>query len=115
MSINVVNKHRHEPSKDDIYVGRGSPLGNPYSHRGNLTGTKADVLVDTRERAIEMYENLLRYHIETKTKGVLDELNKIAHRELEGKTTNLVCYCSPQACHGEVIKKIIMEVINAAR
>ncbi len=104
--ITVVNKHKHEPSPDDIYVGRGSPLGNPYSHRG---GTKADVLVDTRERAIEMYENLLRVHIEKKTKAVIAELNKIGQRELEGKHTNLVCFCAPQSCHAEVIKKIILE------
>lgn len=111
MAINVVNKHKHLPTNDDIYVGRGSPLGNPYSHRG---GTKASTLVDTRERAVEMYEHLLRYHIEVGTKGVMDELNKIGHRELDGKTTNLVCYCAPLACHAQVIKKIIMEKINAA-
>lgn len=108
--INIVNKHVAEVTKDDIYIGRGSPLGNPYSH---MQGTKADVVVATREAAIEAYERLLRHHIETGTKPVMAELNKIAHREMDGKNTNLVCFCVPHACHGEVIKKIIMEKISA--
>lgn len=78
--ITIKNKRTHEPHVNDFYVGRGSPLGNPYSHRG---GTKADVLVDTRERAIEMYETLLRLYIERKEPAVIAELNKIANRELD--------------------------------
>lgn len=110
MAISIVNRHKHLETVNDVYIGRGSPLGNPYSH---MSGTKADVVVATREEAIDMYETLLRHHIKSKTKAVVQELNKIANRELDGKDTNLVCFCAPNKCHGEVIKKIILEKINA--
>ncbi|QYW02210.1 unknown function [Stenotrophomonas phage Philippe] len=109
MTITVVNKHTHEPTKDDFYVGRGSPLGNPYSHRG---GTKASVLVNTREQALEMYETLLRLYIEKQEPAVMAELNKIGYRELEGKNTNLVGEQDPQFSHASIIKKIVLEYVS---
>ena len=45
----VVNKYK---SEYDVYIGRGSPWGNPFTHIKDKT-TKAEFIVDTREESIE--------------------------------------------------------------
>ena len=62
----------------DVYIGRGSKWGNPYS----------DV---SREEAIFLYK---RYFKEN------DELI-LALPELRGKV--LGCYCAPKDCHGDFL------------
>jgi hypothetical protein len=59
--INVVNKYKHQASENDIYIGRGSVLGNPFSH---LKSSKASVVVNSREEAIERYKSWL-YKLKT--------------------------------------------------
>jgi len=70
----------------DIYIGRGSIWGNPYVI--GKDGSRHDV--------IEKYRNWLVFdagHLHSKLK------------ELKGKT--LACWCSPKACHGDVLIKIL--------
>lgn len=86
-STTVVNKYR-EPY--DVYIGRGSKWGNPFSH---LEGTKAEFMVDSREEAIKAYEEYLRFR---------PDLMADLH-ELRGK--RLGCFCKPKACHGDVLAR----------
>jgi len=86
----VVNKYHKLPY--DIYIGRGSKWGNPFSHMSN---TKARFKVDTREEAIEKYREWIMTQ-----QHLLDSLD-----ELEGKT--LCCFCKPRACHGDVLIELI--------
>jgi hypothetical protein len=88
----VVNKYK-EPY--DIYIGRGSIWGNPFSHK---EGTKAIYKVETREEAIEKYREwiLAQPHL----------LKKI--KKLKGKT--LGCFCKPLKCHGDVLVELIEEL-----
>jgi len=74
----------------DVYIGRGSKWGNPYSHK---EGTKAEFIVSSRKEAIEKYEQYLLNNQE-----LMDSIG-----ELKGKV--LGCYCSPKSCHGEVLTK----------
>jgi len=70
----------------DVYIGRPSKWGNPYSHK---KGTSAKYKVETREEAIQKYkEHLLN------SPELLKDLC-----ELKGKT--LGCWCKPLACHGD--------------
>lgn len=72
-----------------IYIGRGSKWGNPFSH---LDKSKAEFRVGSRDQAIEKY----REWIKTQPR-LLKALPK-----LRGKT--LGCYCAPdQRCHGDVL------------
>lgn len=89
----VVNKKHGIPF--DIYIGRGSHWGNPFSHR---YGTMARYKVDTREEAIRCYEEWIRNQ---------PELMK-SLPELKGKV--LGCYCKPLTCHGDVLIKLINEL-----
>lgn len=101
--IKIVNKKTHTHSPNDIYIGRGSVLGNPYSHR---KGTKAEFVVDTREEAIALYKNWLMDKLERKDPEVCKAMNDIWLMAKAGNV-NLVCYCTPLPCHGDVLKEII--------
>ncbi len=96
--INVVNRKYHEPTDRDFYVGRGSPLGNPkrISH------------VTSREEAIGYYVDYLTAEIANGNKVIRGELNRIWKAARTGDV-NLVCFCKPQDCHGDFIKKLIEE------
>lgn len=93
----MVNKYK-EPY--DIYIGRGSLWGNPYTHL--KTGTKAEHTVETREESIIMFEKYLRQRLVNEP-DLKTELLK-----LSGKT--LGCFCKPKSCHGDVIAKIVTEL-----
>ena len=103
--IKVVNKHSHTPTANDFYIGRGSPVGNQYSH---LDNTKALYKVNSREEAVEKYEIQLNRDISSKRADVVDFLNQIYLKVKAGEEVNLICYCAPKKCHGDVIRKIIL-------
>jgi len=103
--IFVVNKHKHFPTNNDIYIGRGSPLGNPYTHLNE--NTKAEFIVENREEAINNYEVWINDKILNKDVEICNMLNKI-YLMAKKDDVNLVCYCVPKNdCHGFIIKKII--------
>lgn len=82
----------------DVYIGRGSKWGNPYTHIKDRE-TKAEYVVSTREQAIKLYRDwiLLR-------PDLLADLH-----ELKGK--RLGCYCFPKSCHGDVLVELIKEML----
>ena len=83
---------KREPS--DVYIGRGSKWGNPFTH---LDGTTARFRVGTREEAIARYASWIREQPE-----LLEALP-----ELAGKT--LGCWCAPKSCHGEILVELCRE------
>ncbi|QYW06611.1 hypothetical protein uav_080 [Pseudomonas phage UAVern] len=97
MAATVVNKYKVNMDDPDIvYIGRGSKWGNVYSHK---KGTKAQYWVETREKAVNAYKQLLWHCIKA------GQITKEDLLELDGK--RLACYCAPQACHGDVLVKAI--------
>lgn len=84
----VINKHHGNVPADAVYIGRGSPWGNPFSH---MEGTTAFYKVNTREEAIEAYKHWFLRQTDL----------FLRLKELRGKT--LVCYCSPKSCHGDIL------------
>ena len=111
MAINVVNVYKHKPTKNDVYIGRGkgSVLGNPYTSRV-LKNTKAEFQVETNEEAVAKYEEYILKKIEEKDEAICNELNRI-YKIAKTDDVNLVCFCKPKPCHGDVIKRIIDEKI----
>ena len=85
MTPRVVHCKREE---FDVYVGRGSKWGNPYSHK---EGTLAEHVVGSRSEAIQKFEEYLLSNEE-----LMGSLS-----ELKGKT--LGCWCKPKSCHGDII------------
>lgn len=82
------NKRAKTAPKNAVYIGRPSKWGNPFE-----IGKDGD-----RNTVIEKYRRYLEHH---------PELLEAARRELHGK--DLVCWCAPAACHGDVL----IEVANA--
>lgn len=83
-------------------VHRGYALGNPYTHIKDKK-TKAQVLVSTREEAIERYkryfEESLKINPEFKA-----EFDKIVDACMEYDEVFLGCYCNlNESCHADYI------------
>lgn len=81
----------------DIYIGRPSIWGNPYSSKPSKY---AKEIVNNKREAIEKYKNYILNNPE-----LLEKLN-----ELRGKT--IACWCKEnEKCHGDVL----IELINKGR
>lgn len=80
----------------DIYIGRPSKWGNPFTHLKDKK-TSAKHMVRNREEAVEAY----RQWITTgEGKHLLNDLS-----ELKGKV--LGCWCKPQSCHGDILVELV--------
>lgn len=99
MATRVVNLYKE---KYDVYIGRGSPFGNPFTHKND--GTKASIVVESREEAIELYALWLVGDVEIPG---LEPPTKDEIKALKGKT--LGCYCKPKDCHGDVLAALAEE------
>lgn len=78
--------------KYDVYIGRPSKWGNPYSHK---EGTLAEFKVNSREEAVRKFEEYL-----ISNEDLMKDLPS-----LKGKV--LGCWCKPKACHGDILVKYI--------
>ncbi|MFA5347055.1 MAG: DUF4326 domain-containing protein [Methanoregula sp.] len=86
--MRILNKYKDGFPPGSVYIGRPSPFGNPFSIGKD----------GSREEVIEKYRQWLQDQ---------PRLVKIMKRELKGK--DLVCFCSPKPCHGDVIKEVVEE------
>lgn len=85
----VLNKHKDTAIPlDAVYIGRPSKWGNPF-----VIGRDGD-----RDDVIDQYYDYLMDN---------PELIAAAKKELRGK--DLVCFCKPKACHGDLLLKIANE------
>jgi hypothetical protein len=69
----------------DVYIGRPSKWGNPFMI--GLDGTREEVIKQYNDWIMTQYD-----------------LVKAAKIELKGKI--LGCWCSPLACHGDILVEI---------
>jgi hypothetical protein len=96
--IKVVNKRLQHGLGE--YIGRPSPLGNPFMI--GRDGNRDEVITKYYNWLI----NILLFDLGNPAAKELTRLRGIY--EDTGELT-LVCWCAPQACHGDVIKHIIEE------
>jgi hypothetical protein len=94
----VINRHHYGVRKGlpplpepNMYVGRGTPLGNPYS-LDDFPGSDRTIV-------LEMYKRWLWDKIKAGDAAVLGAMRKIRPE------THLVCSCYPKTCHADVIVK----------
>lgn len=81
--MKVLNK-RDASASAGVYIGRGSPWGNPFVI--GIDGDRAEVIAKFRVWAEQA-------------------IGKEWLAPLIGK--DLICYCAPQACHGDVLLEMI--------
>lgn len=98
-----LNKEDHSSDKNNFYAGRGSILGNPYTHLP-LEKTKAMYQSRTREEAIENYSGYfdIQYECNKQFKDIVDE---IYEKYKNGEDVFLGCFCYPLPCHCNIIEK----------
>lgn len=84
----VYNKYHKDAPEGAIYIGRPSPWGNPF-----VVGKDG-----TREQCIELYREWMMYQ---------PKLRERMRSELRGR--DLICFCAPKACHGDIILEIANE------
>jgi hypothetical protein len=99
--------------KEAINIARPSALGNPWTHIPSFVATHAQRRVSTREEAIARYDLWIREVL----KSSLNSPQKVEFEMLWAhyqKTNRLVmrCACTPAACHGDVLKRLLFERIT---
>jgi hypothetical protein len=95
--IKIGNKYHKDIGQ---YVGRGSPLGNPFPMKNK----------EDRDRVCDEYEKWFNNHKEDiEVKKELDRLYDIYKDK--GELT-LLCFCTPKRCHAETIKKYLEHKYN---
>ena len=83
--MTVLNKRN---SSKGVYIGRPSKWGNPFVIGAD--GSRADV--------VRKFEEYLKSN---------PRLMEAAKQELKGK--DLVCFCAPLPCHGDILSRIANE------
>lgn len=81
----VLNKYKSGIPSGAVYIGRPSKWGNPFTMGDD----------GTRDVVVAKYEEWIRTQ---------PQLLEAAKRELAGK--DLVCFCAPKKCHGDVLLAI---------
>lgn len=79
-----------------IYIGRPGPYGNPFKIGEIHNGIRLN-----RIMVLDCYEDWLLWSDQGQ------EVLKRAKKELIGK--NLICWCVPEACHGEILIKALTQ------
>ena len=80
--IKLYNIHTedHTSEENNFYIGRGSPLGNPFTHDGKRSNL-AKLSFPTREEAIEAYKLYFQemYKKDSVFKNAFDEILVVAY------------------------------------
>jgi hypothetical protein len=86
---------KHEPNAQ--YIGRGSPLGNPFVMKDE----------SQRELVCDQYRDWLYGEIAERNPVVIAELERLYNHALSYQTLTLGCFCAPKQCHGEIIRDVL--------
>lgn len=99
LETTVVNKDHGEPY--DVYIGRGSIFGNPYTH---VRSQHRTIAVSSRDEAIARYK---RWVLGLESVAFATRPTRDQVLALRGK--RLGCHCKPENCHGDVLVELIAE------
>ena len=116
MNIIIINKHYRRNLPNKFYIGRGSPLGNRYTHLSDIPNT---IQVDSIDEAVECFDDDLMKDIKNRKRTVCDYLNQIYTVALEWDIY-LECYCMDEIqpskrdhnCHATVVRRVILDKYN---
>lgn len=85
--MDVLNKRDVGNPLGSVYIGRPSKWGNPF-----VIGRDGD-----RDEVVRLYHE-----------WAIDRFEREELEELRGR--DLVCWCAPLLCHGDVLKKMVEEL-----
>lgn len=104
MKIRVVNKKLEGEYPGEVYIGRGSVLGNKF-----IIGRDGG-----REEVIEKYRVWLEKEMAKKGE-VYNYMVYLLKRAGRTKVLNLSCYCKPLPCHGDVVAERLIQLRKELR
>lgn len=103
--ITVRNKRNY--SGTGIYIGRPSVFGNPFEiKKGDPWRTREKVVLHYRDW---LKEQLIQY--DDTFMSLMEPLVELARKT----DVNLICWCAPLACHGDVIKECVESIISTGQ
>lgn len=96
--ILIINRRRDYGGE---YVGRPSPLGNPFQ-----------IGVNGRDAVIDAYVAWLQYKIKTKDPATCKELERLRQKAIKDGQLTLACWCAPLRCHASVIAEALTKALD---
>lgn len=85
----------------DVYIGRPSKWGNPFTHKQDGK-TLAKYVLGSREEAVEAYREWIT---NGEGKHLMNDLYELADKVLG-------CWCYPKSCHGDILKELVYKHCN---
>jgi hypothetical protein len=76
-----------------VYVGRPTPLGNPFRLERE----------DQREEVVRRYATWLEAEFSKGNQEVVQALEELYRRLKSREALTLLCFCAPRRCHAEII------------
>lgn len=100
MSIRIMNLKHHRPVEPyDKVIDRSTPIGNPFTMRNKKQ----------RNMVCNSYAMWFTDAIDCKSKLVMSYLDELAKAYKRYGQLRLFCWCAPERCHGETIRKYILK------
>ena len=99
LSITICGAHHGLGSllPGQVYVGRPSPLGNPYALGRD----------GSREQLIDRYRRWLWAQLQAPGSAQERELRRLLAQARSGEL-ELLCWCAPLPCHAEVVRSALL-------
>lgn len=93
----------------NIYIGKGSPLGNQFAF-SQMTQSERDVVCDK-------FYGLFTANMKHKSSEMYEEVKRLFEMANSGIDINLQCYCKDKdlRCHGETIKEYLDMMLTKYR
>lgn len=85
------------------YVGRPTPLGNPFRLEEE----------SEREKVVGLYRKWLEGRLAEREPAVIGELERLARLAERQGELRLTCWCAPRLCHAEVVAEALRERLEA--
>lgn len=91
----------------DVYIGRAhrlyaaGPLRNPFP----MTSER------DRYKVIEKFSNWLKLHLSSPHPNELKTAMNTLFQQAQKQDINLMCWCSPKACHGTIIQQTLNQAL----
>lgn len=98
--ITIGRVKQNKLNAENIYIGRGSPLGNPYPINAH----------QDRNTVCDKYEIYLRKVLQDKSSPQYAEMLRLLELHKSGVNLHLQCFCKPLRCHGDTIKAILQSL-----
>lgn len=90
--------------KRSVYIGRPSVLGNPYPLKKG----------EPRGSTLDRYRKYLQGMIAKNDPDIVGELSRLADIAEHGDLY-LGCWCTPNPCHGDVIREELYKILEARK